>query len=132
MDARDHPYIIEMLDHYYTSGDKPTDTYLHIVTPLYSHTLSQMIHRARRLYQSSTTPIPILHIPMIAVKVFAWQLLRAIGHLHAKGIIHRDVKPQNILIEEDRYQLKLCDFGSAKRIAYNSSSVSYILSLIHI
>ena len=39
-DATDHPYIIKMLDYYYTSGDKPTDTYMHIVTPLYSHTLS--------------------------------------------------------------------------------------------
>ena len=48
--ARDHPYVLSISDHYYTSGEKPTDTYLHIVTPLYHETLSQMIQKARRLY----------------------------------------------------------------------------------
>ena len=65
---------------------------------------------------------------MIAVKMFAWQLLRALGYLHSQGILHRDVKPQNILVEEDRYCLKLCDFGSAKKVEYNTASVSYICS----
>ena len=69
-----------------------------------------------------------MFIPMIAVKMFAWQLLRGLGYLHSKGIIHRDVKPQNILLLEDRYKLKLCDFGSAKRMDYNNASVSYICS----
>jgi len=69
-----------------------------------------------------------MHIPMIAVKMFAWQLLRALGHLHGKGIIHRDVKPQNILCEENKFSIRLCDFGSAKRIDFDNASVSYICS----
>jgi eukaryotic-like serine/threonine-protein kinase len=43
--------------------------------------------------------------------------VRAIEHAHARGVIHRDVKPQNILVaENDRNeaQLKLLDFGIAK------------------
>ena len=87
-----------------------------------------MIHRARRLYNSSTNSIPLLLIPMIGVKMFAWQLLRALGFLHAKGIIHRDVKPQNILVEDNKFAMKLCDFGSAKKIDYKTASVSYICS----
>jgi len=50
--TRDHPYVLRISDHYHESGDKPTDTYLHIVTPLYHETLAQMIQKARRLYNS--------------------------------------------------------------------------------
>ena len=35
LQARDHPYVLRLIDHFHTQGDKPTDTYLHIVTPLY-------------------------------------------------------------------------------------------------
>lgn len=127
--ARDHPYVVRISDFYYTQGDRPNDTYLHIVTPLYPQSLSHMIHRARRLYNAnSDAKQQTLYIPMIAVKMFAWQLLRGLGYLHSMHIVHRDVKPQNILVEEDSYKLKLCDFGSAKRMDYTNSSVSYICS----
>jgi serine/threonine protein kinase len=37
-------------------------------------------------------------------------MLDALGHIHANGIAHRDMKPENLLISSD-YQLKLADFG---------------------
>ena len=126
--VQNHPYVLRMTDHYYTCGEKPTDTYLHIVTPLYHETLAQMIQKARRLYNSSSSAIPYRHLPIVGIKMFAWQLLRALGYLHAQGILHRDIKPQNILIEEDRFSLKLADFGSAKKIDHKNASVSYICS----
>ncbi len=48
-----------------------------------------------------------------ATKFYAIQIALAIGHLHSKGIIHRDMKLENILIDKDGY-LKLIDFGLAK------------------
>lgn len=44
-----------------------------------------------------------------ACKYF-WQMLSAIEHMHSCGIVHRDVKPDNILIDEEA-NLKIIDFG---------------------
>lgn len=41
------------------------------------------------------------------------QILRALGHAHDRGIIHRDIKPQNIMMFEDG-TIKVMDFGIAK------------------
>ena len=53
-------------------------------------------------------------------RVHAWLLdiLRALEHLHDRDpiLIHRDVKPENLLLTHDRRTLKLADFGLAKTV----------------
>ena len=51
--------------------------------------------------------------PEEVVKFYAFQISLGIGHLHSSGILHRDLKLENILIDSDGY-LKLIDFGLAK------------------
>jgi len=55
-------------------------------------------------------------------------MFRALGFLTSKGVCHRDIKPHNILINPENNVLKLCDFGSAKRLNPNEPNIAYICS----
>merc|ERR1719453_1603549 len=52
--------------------------------------------------------VPLPHLSCIAA-----QMLGALAHLHARRILHRDVKPENVL-HNSRAEVKLTDFGIAK------------------
>lgn len=47
-----------------------------------------------------------------------FQVLDAVGHMHAQNIIHRDIKSSNFIINQDN-QVKVIDFGIAKSLEYN-------------
>jgi len=58
-----------------------------------------------------------LHVK--AVRSYAQQLLLALRLLRKCGVIHADIKPDNILVNESKLLLKLCDFGSASLSSEN-------------
>lgn len=48
------------------------------------------------------------------VKSFLYQILKAIHHAHMHCVMHRDLKPQNILVAANHQQVKVADFGLAR------------------
>lgn len=58
------------------------------------------------------------------VKFYGAQIGIALQYLHEKGIIYRDIKPENILMDEMGY-LRLADFGMAKRLKDNEKATSF-------
>ena len=54
-------------------------------------------------------------LPEELVCFYAAQICMAVGYLHSKGIMHRDLKLENILIDERGY-VKVIDYGLAKNM----------------
>ncbi|XP_027045206.1 cyclin-dependent kinase 14-like isoform X2 [Pocillopora damicornis] len=63
-------------------------------------------------------------IPPQNVKLFLFQLLRGLAYIHKRKILHRDLKPQNLLINESG-ELKLADFGLARAKSVPSHTYSH-------
>lgn len=58
------------------------------------------------------------------IKLYMYQLLKAMDHMHRNGIFHRDIKPENILLNEDK--LKVADFGSCRGVKSKQPFTEYI------
>ncbi|CAN6282097.1 unnamed protein product [Urochloa humidicola] len=69
--------------------------------------LHDYLRQRRRLRHGSA------RIPEATARAAMWQLLTAAKAMHKSGVVHRDIKPGNILIGDGRRVLKICDFGLA-------------------
>ncbi|VEU21528.1 DEKNAAC102346 [Brettanomyces naardenensis] len=115
-----HPNVVTLEFFFtYPNPEDRNKLYQHLVMESLPCNLQSEIKR----YRVSNLILPESHI-----QVYAFQIARAMNYLHSFGICHRDIKPSNVLIEPDTLLLKICDFGSAKRLEPNQPSVSYICS----
>jgi thiamine kinase-like enzyme len=92
-----HPHIIRI----YTVIDDPSQDNLYLVTEYLPNGESYRIHADG----SGDTPIEPERL-----RRFAFGIARGLQYLHARGIVHRDVKPENILLDAHD-NVKLADFG---------------------
>lgn len=114
-----HSNIVSLQHCFYSQGEKQDELYLNLVLEYVPET----VYSISRHHQKSKLALPLLY-----VKLYLYQLSRALSHIHALGICHRDIKPQNLLVNPENQQLKLCDFGSAKALVKGEPNVSYICS----
>ncbi|KAK9841899.1 hypothetical protein WJX84_008698, partial [Apatococcus fuscideae] len=101
-----HENIIQMLDSFETKTD------FCVVTELGHGELFEILEDDRDL-------------PEEVVQGIAKQLVRALDYLHSNRIIHRDMKPQNILIGANGV-VQLCDFGFARAMSCNTMVLTSI------
>jgi glycogen synthase kinase 3 beta len=115
----DHPNVVKTRHSFFTKGDKKDEVFLNVVMDYVPETLSKMIKQYYKAKQQ---------IPILIVKIYAYQMLRALHYIHSIGICHRDIKPQNVLVDPSDHSLKICDFGSAKKLIKGEPNVAYICS----
>jgi hypothetical protein len=65
-------------------------------------------------------------LPETLVQTYAAQLILAVSHLHASGIVHRDIKPHNCMIADDGH-VRLVDFGLSKIGIYEWDTTTTIV-----
>ncbi|XP_045479025.1 glycogen synthase kinase-3 beta-like isoform X5 [Harmonia axyridis] len=115
----EHCNIVKLKYFFYSSGDKKDEVYLNLVLEF----IPETVYKVARHYSKSKQTIPISFI-----KLYMYQLFRSLAYIHSLGICHRDIKPQNLLLDPETGVLKLCDFGSAKHLVRGEPNVSYICS----
>ena len=92
-----HPHIVGVID----AGEDEGRPYI-VFEYVEGETLKERIRRNGRL-------------PIAEAVAYAIEIARALGAAHARHIVHRDVKPQNVLIDEEG-SAKVTDFGIARTL----------------
>lgn len=93
----DHPFLVGM-DYLFQS-----ETRLYFVMPFIQGGELYKVFKSKKRLDEDT------------VRFYAAQIVMAVGYLHKKGIMHRDLKLENILVDKTGY-LKIIDYGLAKTL----------------
>lgn len=95
-----HPNVVRLLDVFFK------DANLFLVFEYVNTDLKHFMDARRRETGRPLSPA--------VTKSFGYQLMRAVAYCHSKRVLHRDLKPQNILVDAAGASLKLADFGLAR------------------
>jgi serine/threonine protein kinase len=113
----DHPHIVNLLSAFFVKSGEEQNLFM--VMEYVPETLARIIRQYNKAKQ---------HMPLVLVKLYTYQMVRALLYLHHLGIATRDCKPQNVLIDPKTHVVKLCDMGSSKILKPGEANVAYICS----
>lgn len=96
-------YVVRLLDveHLDNKHGKPM---LYLVFEYLDTDLKKFIDTFRKGPNARPMPSGI-------VQSFLYQLCKGVAHCHAHGVVHRDLKPQNLLVDKEKGLLKIADLG---------------------
>eukprot|EP01096_Ripella_sp_DP13-Kostka_P011603 TRINITY_DN471_c0_g1_i1.p1 TRINITY_DN471_c0_g1~~TRINITY_DN471_c0_g1_i1.p1 ORF type:complete len:370 (-),score=143.56 TRINITY_DN471_c0_g1_i1:85-1194(-) len=107
LDHFSHENLLPLYDAFF-SQKHPVD--LFIVTELMDTDLGKLINSRKKLEEAQ-------------IQLFAYQILRGLKCLHSAQVFHRDLKPQNCLLNKN-CDLKICDFGMGRSFEENKLKMS--------
>mmetsp|Transcript_88777 Transcript_88777/g.223516 ORF Transcript_88777/g.223516 Transcript_88777/m.223516 type:complete len:376 (-) Transcript_88777:188-1315(-) len=113
-----HPNIVHLRGAF-LSGVGGSEPKLNLVLEFLSDTL----HRVLKHYNQQSKSMDKYYI-----QLYQYQLLRGLAFAHGKGIVHIDIKPQNLLLDGGSHTLKICDWGTARRMAFGRPAAAYACS----
>lgn len=105
-----HPNIVKLYDVMFDS----TNGYVAMVFELMDVNLYELVRDNKKPYDEKTSLLLI------------YQLLKALDFMHSKNLFHRDVKPENCMVDKNTLELKLCDFGSTRQLSSNGPYTEYV------
>ena len=104
MKSLNHPNVLKIKDSFYSY--EAEKEYLNVVMDYFPSNLYESLQKYKNKPEMSR----------LKLKVLAYQMFRGLLYLSSVSIAHRDMKPQNILVNDFNWNLLICDFGSAKRL----------------
>ncbi|EER08623.1 Cell division control protein, putative [Perkinsus marinus ATCC 50983] len=125
-----HPNIVELLEVVRTDEGN-----LYLVFEFAPNTLLDVIEHSAGAATTTRTPSSGCELSKEAARgigldmtlTISLQLVSALGYIHSRGVIHRDVKPENILLTGKRRDVvKLCDFGFARYLHEDDGETPYV------
>ncbi|KAG6666798.1 mitogen-activated protein kinase kinase kinase 20-like [Carya illinoinensis] len=105
------PYVINCLGEEITTPEKGEMVYNLLLEYASGGTLADSIEKSHGC-----------RLPETDVKRYTWSILKGLGHIHDRGFVHCDLKPENVLLVPTigpggNFVAKIGDFGLAKRSA---------------
>jgi len=101
----DHPNVVQLLDIIQASPGG-----LYLVFEYVTHDLKTYMDQ----FQTSDDITERVGLSVQTIRSFLRQIIAGVGNCHTYRILHRDLKPHNLLITGDGKQVKLADFGLAR------------------
>ncbi len=118
-----HPFIVDVVDYGAVDESTTQSSYGHFEQGSPYLVMDYAEHGSLASHLDGPTPWPV-------IQFILYPLLDALAHSHARGVLHRDVKPQNVLISSTGtgHGVELTDFGLAYALRTSQEAAEWHLA----